>query len=280
MVQSKNYPKFSVLMSVYKKENPEYLDLSLESIERQTVKPSEVILVEDGPITNNLQEIILSHKYSFGDGFKVIKSPINKGLGDALRLGTKYVSTNWIARMDSDDYSVPDRFEKQLNLISSRPNLAIVGGQVDEFSKDINNIVGIRKVPTDPNLIHDFIKWRSPFNHPTVMINKKSLLQVGGYIKYGKLEDYYLWARMIKQGLEVANLPSSLVLMRVDNGMYKRRGSLENLKYIFKLRRYLYRNHMLNKNEEIMGNIIMLTSLIIPSWLRKVLYQKILHKKG
>lgn len=128
MVQSKNYPKFSVLMSVYKKENPEYLDLSLESIERQTVKPSEVILVEDGPITNNLQEIILNHKYSFGDGFKVIKSPINKGLGDALRLGTKYVSTNWIARMDSDDYSVPDRFEKQLNLISSRPNLAIVGG--------------------------------------------------------------------------------------------------------------------------------------------------------
>lgn len=280
MVQNKDYPKFSVLMSVYKKENPEYLDLALDSIERQTIKPSEVILVEDGPITNDLQKIILNHKHLFGDGFKVIKSPTNKGLGDALRLGTKYVSTNWIARMDSDDYSVPDRFEKQLNLISSRPNLAIVGGQVDEFSKSVNNIVGVRKVPTDPNLIYDFIKWRSPFNHPTVMINKKSLLQVGGYIKYGKLEDYYLWARIIKQGLEVANLPSSLVLMRVDNGMYKRRGSLENLKYIFKLRRYLYRNHMLNKNEEIMGNIIMLTSLIIPSWLRKVLYQKILHKKG
>lgn len=278
MSDSKKYPKFSVLMSVYKKENPEYLDLALKSIEYQTVKPDEVILVEDGPINDELQNVISNHQLIFGDGFKVIKTMINMGLGDALRLGTKYVSTNWIARMDSDDYSVPDRFEKQLKFIFNNPNLAVVGGQIDEFSIDINNIIGIRKVPTSSELIRTFIKWRSPFNHPTVMINKKKLLQVGGYIKYGKLEDYYLWARMIKYNLRVANLPYTLVHMRVDNGMYERRGSLENLRYIFKLRQYLYHNHIVNRNEEIIGILIMLMSLVIPSSLRKMLYQKFLHR--
>ena len=117
MLQNEKYPKFSVLMSVYEKENPKYLDLALKSIERQTVKPSEIILVEDGVIPNRLQEVILNHKEKFGNGFKIIYSSINRGLGNALRLGTDYVSTNWIARMDSDDYSVPNRFEQQLDLI-------------------------------------------------------------------------------------------------------------------------------------------------------------------
>ncbi len=233
MLEGKKYPKFSVLMSVYRKENPQYLDLALKSIEHQTVKPSEVVLVEDGPVTDDLQKIIKVHQKKFGVGFKIVTSKINQGLGYALRLGTEYVSTDWIARMDSDDYSIPDRFEKQLQLIVSNPRLAVVGGQIGEFSSNIHNIVGIRKVPTSTDLICDFIKWRSPFNHPTVMINKSKLLQVGGYIKYGKLEDYYLWARIISHGFEVANLSDFLLYMRVDNGMYKRRGSYENLRYIY-----------------------------------------------
>ena len=280
MGKGKSYPNFSVLMSVYKNEKADYLNIALNSIENQTVKPSEIILVEDGPISNSLKKVILKHKQNFGTGFKIIKSPENIGLGAALRLGTKYVSTNWIARMDSDDYSVKNRFELQLELISKNSQLAVIGGQVSEFSSNISNIIGTRKVPTTSELIYDFIKWRSPFNHPTVMINKKKLLQVGGYVPYGKLEDYYLWARIISHNFEVANLPMSLVYMRVDSGMYKRRGNYENLKFIFKLRRYLYRNRILNRNEELLGDLIMLANLILPSWLRKIAYQHVLHKRG
>lgn len=111
---NKKYPDFSVLMSVYKKDNPIYLDKALNSVESQTIIPTEIILVEDGPISDELQKIINKHKLNFINNFKVIKSIQNQGLGASLQLGTKFVSTNWIARMDSDDISVHDRFEHQL----------------------------------------------------------------------------------------------------------------------------------------------------------------------
>ena len=158
-------------MSVYKNENPEYLDIALKSVEAQTVKPNEIIVVEDGPISRELKKVILKHKLIFGSSFKDVESTKNKGLGAALRLGTKYVSTNWIARMDSDDYSMPNRFEKQLNAIIDNPDLAVIGGQVSEFSSTIKNIVGRRTVPTTEKNIKQFVKWRSPFNHPTVFLN-------------------------------------------------------------------------------------------------------------
>ena len=193
----KKYPDFSVLMSVYKREKPEYLDEALSSIENQTIIPTEIILVEDGPIPIELKKVIIKHKKNWGNSFKDIVLEKNQGLAAALRLGTEYVSTNWIARMDSDDISIPNRFEFQLKEIMENPNLAIVGGQIKEFALNINNVVGQREVPISQNLICDFIKWRSPFNHPTVMLNKKIIKKVGGYISFGNLEDYYLWARII-----------------------------------------------------------------------------------
>lgn len=187
------YPDFSVLMPVYKKENPHFLDQSLSSIEEQTVVPTEIILVEDGPISKELEKIIEEHRTNFVNHFKVIKSIRNQGLGAALRLGTEFVSTNWIARMDSDDVSVHNRFELQLKEIIKDPKLAVVGGQIQEFSGNPSNIIGYRKVLTTESLLRQFIKWRSPFNHPSVMLNKSILQKVGGYIPYGNLEDYYLW---------------------------------------------------------------------------------------
>ena len=277
MSQSKKYPKFSVLISVYRKENPKYLDLGLKRIEQQPVKPSEFILVEDGVIPDRLQEVILNHKEKFGNGFKIIYSSINRGLGNALRLGTNYVSTNWIARMDSDDYSVPNRFEQQLDLIIDRPNLAVVGGQVDEFSKNINNIVGFRKVPSTTELIYKFAKWRSPFNHPTVMINKKALKAVGGYQDFGNLEDYYLWVRFLTRDFDVCNVPETLVLMRVDSGLYLRRGKINNLRYFYKLRYYLKHKRLINTFEELLGDFIVTVNIIMPGRMRKYIYTNFLH---
>lgn len=272
------FPDFSVLMSVYKNEKSTYLNASLKSIENQTVVPDEIILVEDGPLTKELYEVIDTHRNMFGKGFKVVVLNKNQGLGNALRIGTKYVSTKWIARMDTDDIAVPNRFELQLREIEKNPQLAVIGGQVDEFEGSIDNIVGKRIVPCSQVDIYKFIKWRSPFNHPTVMINKTMLEKVGGYENKGKLEDYFLWAKIIAKGYAVRNLPQVLVHMRVDSGMYDRRGEFKNLKPIIELRNFLYKNGLVTLTERYIGNTIMIMNIIIPSKLRKVIYELFLHK--
>lgn len=272
------YPKFSVLMSVYKKENPKFLDEALTSIEQQTVIPSEIVLVEDGPIPDCLQKVIRNHRSNFINTFKIIKSIHNQGLGASLRLGTKFISTNWIARMDSDDISAPNRFELQLDEIAKNPELAIVGGQVQEFAGNPLRVVGYRRVPTSEALIRQFIKWRSPFNHPSVMLNKKILQKVGGYVPYGNLEDYYLWSRIITQQYRVMNINKVLLKMRVDEGMYQRRGKISNIKYFYRLRAFLYKFNILTWREKILGDWLMTLNIIMPSWLRKLIYQHVLHK--
>ena len=275
----KKYPPFSVLMSVYEKEKPDYFDLALRSIYEQTVKPDEIILVEDGPIPESLKNIVKKYQALYGkEKFKVIVSYKNQGLGVSLKLGTEFVSNEWIARMDSDDYSVPNRFENQLEAISKHPDVAVVGGQVKEFETEIGNIVSQRKVPVDEGAIHKFMKWRSPFNHPTVMINKTKLLEVGGYIPYGNLEDYYLWARMVANNYSVMNVPDYLVYMRADGGMYARRGKLKNLKYFYKLRGYLKQKKILSSSQAFCGDIMMTINIALPGFLRKKIYQNWLHK--
>lgn len=279
MLKNKEYPPFSVLMSVYKFEKPEYLDEALTSVENQTFPPNEIILVEDGPISTELKRIIYKHQKKFGKGFKDIVSKKSQGLGAALRLGTKYVSTNWIARMDSDDVSVPKRFEIQLEEIMKNPELAVIGGQVQEFAGNVSNIVGYRKVPTSEALLRQFIRWRSPFNHPSVMVNKDVLQTVGGYIPYGNLEDYYLWARVIAQNFHVLNVDQTLVKMRVDTGMYQRRGKLSNIKYFYRLRNYLYTHQLSSWSNKILGDLLVTGNILIPGTIRKLLYRHILHRK-
>lgn len=271
------YPAFSVLMSVYKKDNPKFLDQALCSIEDQTVPPTEIVLVEDGQIHTALQEVINKHRANFVNDFKVIKLIRNQGLGLSLRLGTKFVSTDWIARMDSDDISVRNRFELQLDEIVKEPDLAVIGGQIQEFAGEPSNIVGYRKVPTSEERLRQFIKWRSPFNHPTVMLNKQILQRVGGYIPYGNLEDYYLWSRIIAQSFHIKNVNYVLLKMRVDEGMYQRRGKVSNIKYFYRLRKFLYKHKMLTWKEKILGDWIMTVNILTPSWLRKIIYQKFLH---
>lgn len=274
----KEYPPFSVLLSVYKKENPEFLDKALLSIENQTVLPKEIVLVEDGVLTSELEKVISEHKKRNIVSYIIVTTAQNNGLAAALRLGTKYVSTEWIARMDSDDYSVEDRFEKQLDVIKNDPDLVVVGGQIKEFATNINSIVGNRIVPTTEAEIKKFIKWRNPFNHPTVMIRKKILERVGGYIPFGNLEDYYLWVRIVFSNYKVINIPDFLVYMRVDGGMYDRRGKLSNIKYFYDLRSFLENKGLISLSEKVMGNVAMTMNIVIPSQLRKMIYQNFLHK--
>lgn len=273
-----NYPKFSVLMSVYKKENPIFLDEALKSVENQSVVPQQIVVVEDGKLTNELKEVLKIHRDNFEGDFTIVKSIRNCGLGLALRLGTRFVKNDWIARMDSDDISSYDRFKIQLNEICKDDDLVLIGGQIDEFEGSVENITGYRYVPTTDTGIRNFLKWRNPFNHPTVMIKKNILEKVGGYEGKGKLEDYFLWSKIIASGYKVTNVNSVLVHMRTDSGMYSRRGDLENLKYIFKLRNYLQKNGIINFFEMFIGDFVMLGNTLAPNGIRKFVYKKIIHK--
>lgn len=263
------FPAFSVLMSVYKKEKPAFLDKALKSIEDQTVQPNQVLLVADGPLTESLNSVIEDHRKKFPEKYDILKLPHNRGLGFALQKGVENCCYDWIARMDTDDISVNNRFELQLKAIEEEPDLAIVGGQIDEFSGNLDSIVGKRNVPFSNEEIRKFIKWRNPFNHPTVMINKNAVLQVGNYQANGKIEDYFLWSKLVIANYKVKNLPEILVHMRVDAGMYKRRGDLQNIKQIFRLRKSLRKANFINFREQYLGDTIMVINTLVPPKLRE-----------
>lgn len=279
MSDIEKYPPFSVLMSIYIKEKPDYFDQSLKSIEQQTILPNEIVLVEDGPLTSELYEVIKRHQVIWKNKLKIIKRAQNGGLGSALRIGTKYISTDWIARMDTDDISVPNRFETQLKEIVNHPNYAVIGGQIDEFTGTPDNKVGSRQVPQKREDIYNYIKYRNPFNHPTVMINKNKLLAVGGYKSTDRLEDYNLWVQFVKNKQEVVNLDKILVHMRVNDGLYQRRGGIKYLRNYIKMKNKWRKDGVGNFKTVMISDISMIANIFMPVKVRKYIYRNYLHKK-
>ena len=173
--------KYSVLMSLYKKEQSEFFRLALDSMINQTLKPDEIVLVEDGPLTPDLYAVIDEYTGKYPDLFTIVKNETNLGLGLALNEGLKVCRNELVARMDTDDISKPTRCEKQVKRFMEKPDLSIVGAHIDEFSGDKSNVISQRKVPTTSTAIYDFAKRRSAFNHPAVMYKKSAVLKNGGY---------------------------------------------------------------------------------------------------
>lgn len=275
-----NYPKFSVLMSVYINTKVSQLSQAITSLIDQTLLPSEIVIVIDGPVDSAVISCISEFALS-EDGvieFNVVPLPGNVGLGEALRIGTNYVKNEWIARMDADDVSEIHRFEAQFNFILKHPEVELLGTQLLEFSGNVKNIVGKRKVPCDDSAVREFVKLRSPFNHPTVIMKKKMLESVGGYRTFHGLEDYYLWGRVLANGVEVANLPGFYLFMRVDDGMYSRRGGKKYFNQYRQLRKELYKLGIIKKNHLFLGNFLMFVNAYIPNFARETLYKKNLHR--
>lgn len=228
--------QYSVLMSVYVKEKPEYLEKSLESMAAQTVLPSEIVLIEDGPLTPELYEVIerFKQKNSF---LRTVPLKKNVGLGNALNIGVEKCKNELIARMDTDDIAKPDRCEKQLKAFEDDPELDICGTFIEEFEGDIDNIVSVRRLPCSHEEILSFAKKRNPFNHMTVMFKKDAVLKAGNYREINLFEDYYLWTRMLVNGAKAHNVGESLVYARVGSDMMKRRGGFNYWKKIVKGRK-------------------------------------------
>ena len=337
--------KFSVIMSIYKSDVPEYLHIALESLLNQTRRPDEIVIVGDGPVSAELEKVVQSFKSKvarskskvsktakdassiqesstrryeyfkleveglseakkaitdgnesekFQEGSEVLNSngfdtkmpeitylrqKENRGLGAALAVAVEAAQYPYLARMDADDIAVPDRFEKQLRFLEQHPDVAAVGGMIEDFSSDPNHVTGRRVVPLESEDIHRYMRSRNGMNHVTVMFKKEELLRVGNYQPFHLNEDYYLWVRMIQQGCQLMNIPDVLVRVRAEKEQVDRRGGFPYFRDQYRVFKYMlntgfisWPRFLLNICER--GTVQLLMPLSVRCWF----YQRFLRK--
>ena len=270
---------YSVLMSVYEKERAEFLQVSMESIYKQTVSTDNFVLVCDGRLNESLDAVIDKMQIKFGDTLHVVRLKENSGLGNALNKGMKYCRHELIARMDSDDISIPERCEKQIRIFLEKPEVSIVSGTVLEFKGSAKRFDTQRRLPEKQEDIIKFAKTRNPFNHPCVMYKKSEVEAAGGYQDFFLLEDYYLWVRMLVNGCEGYNLQEPLVWMRTDAGLYKRRGGWRYAKSQVALFRYMKEQNVINASEFFVCSFTRGIVALMPDCIREELYRKLVREK-
>lgn len=265
---------YSVLMSVYYKERPEFLEASMNSMFAQTIPTDDFVLVCDGPLSKELDAVVEQMEISHGDALRVLRLGKNSGLGNALNEGIKCCRHELIARMDSDDISYPDRCERQLAAFKANPDLDIISGTIEEFSVSTNIVTGRRKLPCSHEEICAFAKKRNPFNHPAVMFKKTSVATAGGYNEeYRLFEDYYLWVRMLMNGSKAMNLREPLLYMRTPIDIYRRRGGWEYAKNMLCFHRWMCKKGWISWKDYLTGAIPHAVICIIPNGARKTVYR-------
>lgn len=266
--------KYSVLMSLYNKENPEYLKLSIQSMIEQSLKPDEIVVVKDGQVSSKLQKVLDEYSLQQPELFKIVGYEKNRGLGLALNFGLKYCQNDLVARMDTDDIAKPRRCEKQIKAFEKYPELGIVGSAVDEFYGSPDNISGRRVAPSRYKDIYEFAKRRSAFNHPSVMYRKSKVLEFQGYSSLRRNQDVELFGRMLYGGCKAANFKESLLWFRSDENLAKRRKSWENTwSYIITIKKFWkmgYSSFLDYALVAVAQTIIFICPIGIQNWLYKI----------
>lgn len=274
------YKEYSVLMSVYHKERPEYLKQAIESIQVQSISTNDFVLVCDGPLNDELDAVIQTKQLEMGENLNVVRLAKNGGLGNALNEGIKHCKNELVARMDSDDIAYPDRCEKQIAVFNTHSEVSICSGIVEEFTTDPNT-VDTRRVPPETNAeIIEFAKKRSPFNHPCVMYKKSAVKAVGSYQDFYLLEDYYLWLRILMAGYQGYNIQEPLLHMRAGSDMYKRRAGWKYAKTQAKLFKFMKQQGFIGNGQYIKSCVIRSGSALAPNWLRKFMFERVLRDAG
>lgn len=272
---------FSIVTSIYKNDKPEFVRVALDSmLINQTVKPTEIVLVRDGQVTEELDRLLDEYEACYPEIFNIIRLKQNGGLGKALKLGVESAKYDIVARMDSDDICLPNRFELQLRYLEQHPAVDIIGGQMTEFIDTPDNIIGKRIVPCDNEDIYDFMKNRCALNHVTVMFRKEAVLKVGNYQDWFWNEDYYLWVRMMKNECVFANLSEVVVNVRSGEDQYARRGGMKYFKSEEGIQRLMLDNKLINRCEYSV-NVAkrLIVQLLLPNWLRGWAFRTFARKK-
>ena len=274
---NKQYPRFSVLMSLYRKEKPAFLRECLESLINQTVLADEWVIVKDGPLTVELEAVLSEYECRYPNLIKYVVFDKNQGLGLALRAGVPACSHELIARMDTDDICIPERFEIQLQEFIGHPELDICGGHIKEFDISVNNVISMRKVPLTNDEIVQYQKRRSAYNHMTVMFRKSAVLNAGNYEHAPLMEDDMLWTRMILAGCKGKNIDDYLVYVRTGINMIERRGGWSYFVKYKRSRKKVYLLGLSSYWDYIYTITVQLIVALLPAKIRKVLFIKILR---
>jgi glycosyltransferase involved in cell wall biosynthesis len=269
-------------MPVYAGDEPRFLDRAFEStVESQTVRPSEVVLVQDGPVPGQMALKLANIVGRSPVPVRLVTIEHNKGLATALTEGMAECKYEVIARMDADDVSDSQRFETQIKLIAS--GLDLVGSGMYEFTEEdgVEQIVGQRTPPTGTEAIARYSRFHDPFNHPTVVFRRQAVEKVGGYQHLGMMEDYWLFARMIHAGLAVANVPEPLVHYRVSSGAFRRRGGLKQLRSEWQIQRAFLRIGFTSPAQFARNSIVRSAYRVVPERVRRIAYRRLIaHGNG
>lgn len=270
--------KFSVLMSVYYKEKSKNFDLSLESnLVTTTLVPNEFVLICDGDLTPDLEEVISKYKKKFPEVFKVYRKE-NGGLGKALNFGLSKCSYNLIARSDSDDICACDRFVKQVEYMTEHPEMGIISSYIDEFETDWTKPSHLKTLPLTHEELYQMAKFRNPLNHMSVMMRKDDIIRIGSYKHIPYIEDYELWVRAIVNGVKIANIGEVLVHARTGNGMIQRRGTKRYIRSWSIMNKYMIEKGMIGYVTYICNMISITTFVFMPIRLKEYLYKRVLRK--
>ncbi len=271
---------FSVLMSIYIKEKPEYVRVCFDSLLKQTAPATQWVIVEDGPLTQELYDVLAEYESAHPGLVKRVPLERNVGLGDALRIGVPECDYALIARMDTDDYAREDRFEKQLAMFENDPKLDICGSHIKEFEGDISSILSERKVPVTEAEILQYQKRRDSFNHMTVMYKKSAVLAAGNYQKALLMEDSLLWVNMMRTGAKCANIDDYLVYARTGNAMIDRRGGWAYFKKYRSGRKQIYATGYISWWDYFVTLAVQFVVALMPKKLRRYVFERLLRTKA
>lgn len=264
METESQYAEYSVLMSVYRKDIPEFLKLSIESMLNQSALCNQFIIVEDGPIPDSLENVISYYENRYADIFTIVRLSQNKGLGNALNQGMKYSRCELICRMDADDISYPERCKKQLMKFQENSSLCILGTQINEFVGSVDTVISSRIVPCSYDDIRKFARRRSPFNHPTVMYKKSVIEGIGGYPTLNRKEDLELFIKAVNEGCYSENLDEVLLYYRTSEENQKRRKSWINCREYIQVMYGFYKKKYINFVDLLYVTIGQIIMFILP----------------
>ncbi len=272
--------EYSVLMSVYQREAPHHLNRALNSLSAQTCRPTEIVLVEDGPLSVELNTVIEDYRLGSNPRTVVVKLERNMGLGTALQVGLEACTFPIVARMDADDIAVPTRCEKQLKFLELHPEIDAVGSWISEFDRDETNIYARRILPTDPNELVAFARLRCPLNHMSVMFRKARVIAAGGYQPLSGFEDYFLWVRMLLNGSRLENIPEFLMNVQAGSDRLSRRGGWGYAKSELKFQREILRLGFISFPRFFANVCIRFATRIAPISMRQKIYRAIRQGPG